>query len=83
MTCYERNGWVYVSISGKPRERGVSYGKCVAKYMKRVFEMMDFMCMDSYGRNWSYFIDLGKKYYFNCQFRLENDHLVALTTAKS
>jgi len=62
MTCYEKNGWVYVSIEGEPFERGFSYGKCVSKYMKNVFEMMKVNCMINYGREWEYFIKLSDKY---------------------
>ena len=33
---YEMNGWLYVSIKGKPKERGYAYGKLVAHEMKKV-----------------------------------------------
>ena len=37
---YEMNGWIYVSIKGKPRERGYAYGKLVADEMKRVKKIL-------------------------------------------
>ena len=33
---YEMNGWLYVSIKGKPRERGYAYGKLIKEDMKEV-----------------------------------------------
>ena len=65
MSCYEKNGWIYVSIKGDPYERGFSYGQCVSKYMKNVFEMIQFNSLNSYGREWDYFIDLSNQYMFH------------------
>uniref|UniRef100_A0A6C0HSD0 Uncharacterized protein n=1 Tax=viral metagenome TaxID=1070528 RepID=A0A6C0HSD0_9ZZZZ len=65
MTCYEKNGWIYVSIKGEPEQRGYDYGLCVAERMKKVFEMMQFNCLTNYGYEWKYFIDLSDKYLFD------------------
>ncbi len=59
---YEKNGWLYVSISGAPKKRGYDYGFLVADEMKKIFEMLNFNIMDQYGLEWSYCIELGVKY---------------------
>ena len=33
---YGKNGWKYISISGKPRERGYAYGYLCAKEFKEI-----------------------------------------------
>ena len=59
---YEKNGWLYVSIKGDPKERGYAYGFLIADEMKRIFEMLDFLVYNDTGHKWSYYVDLGVKY---------------------
>jgi len=59
---YHLNGWTYVSIYGKPYDRGYAYGHLIAKEMKQVKEILDFMIYDEYGVHWSFFIEACKKY---------------------
>ena len=59
---YEKNGWLYVSVKGEPKERGYAYGYLIAEEMKRVFEMLHFLVYEETGHKWSYYIDLGRKY---------------------
>ena len=33
---YEKNGWMYISVRGKPKERGYAYGYFCAKEFKKV-----------------------------------------------
>ena len=54
---YGKNGWKYISISGKPRERGYAYGYLCAKEFKEIQTMLKFLMMEAYGQNWEYFID--------------------------
>jgi hypothetical protein len=51
-----KNGWKYVSIKGKPRERGYSYGYLCAKEFKEVQRILNYLMMESYGFDWNYFI---------------------------
>ena len=60
---YDLNGWVYVSIKGDPRERGYAYGKLVAKDMKQVRTILDFVIYTDYGVKWDFFIEAAKKYF--------------------
>ena len=53
---YEKNGWKYVSIKGKPKERGFAYGYLCAKEFKEVQRILNFLMMDSYGFDWDHFI---------------------------
>jgi hypothetical protein len=60
---YERNGWIYLSIKGKPFERGLAYGTLIKDDMKRVKEILDFIVYTDYGVKWDYFVDICEKYY--------------------
>jgi hypothetical protein len=58
---YDKNGWIYVSVKGEPRERGYAYGYLIADEMKKVQEMLQYIIYESYGRPWEYFIEAGEK----------------------
>ena len=60
---YEMNGWLYVSIKGKPKERGYAYGKLVADEMKKVQKIQEFVTYNDYGVKWSFFIEAAAKYF--------------------
>ena len=53
---YDLNGWKYISIYGKPRERGVSYGYFCAEDFKEIQHMLKFLMMEAYGKDWTYFV---------------------------
>ena len=54
---YEKNGWKYISIYGKPKERGYAYGYLCAEHFKEIQKMLAFLMMEAYGQEWQYFID--------------------------
>ncbi len=54
---YEQNGWKYISIYGKPKERGHSYGYFCADDFKEIQIMLKFLMMEAYGQDWTFFID--------------------------
>ena len=54
---YEINGWKYISISGKPKERGYAYGYLCATEFKEIQEMLKFLMFEAYGQTWDYFIE--------------------------
>jgi hypothetical protein len=60
---YFKNGWTYVSIKGKPFERGVAYGSLIKDDMIKVMKTIDFIIYNDYGVNWSFFVEACKKYY--------------------
>ena len=60
---YEMNGWIYVSIKGKPKERGYAYGQLVADEMKRVKKIQEFITYNDYGVKWQFFIEAAAKYF--------------------
>ena len=53
---YEKNGWKYISIHGKPKERGYAYGYLCAKDFKEIQTTLKFLMMEAYGQEWDYFI---------------------------
>ena len=60
---YELNGWTYVAIRGKPKERGIAYGKLICKEMKNVQNILNFTIYNEYGVKWDFFIKAAAKYY--------------------
>ena len=54
---YEKNGWKYVSIHGKPKDRGYAYGYLCANDFKEIQKTLKFLMMESYGQTWEYFIE--------------------------
>ena len=54
---YQQNGWTYISINGKPKERGYAYGYLCAKEFKEIQNTLAFLMMESYGQTWEYFIE--------------------------
>ena len=60
---YELNGWIYISIKGDAKERGYAYGKLVAKDMKEVRRILDFIIYTDYGVKWDFFIEAARKYF--------------------
>ena len=55
-TSHEINGWKYISIYGKPRERGYAHGYFCAEDFKEIQKMLKFLMMEAYGQDWDYFI---------------------------
>jgi hypothetical protein len=53
---YDKNGWKYISIKGKPRERGYAYGYLCADDFKEIQKMLKFLMMEAYGVEWTTFI---------------------------
>lgn len=56
------NGWIYVSISGSPFERGYQYGHAIPEDMKQVKRILDFVIYNDYGVQWDFFVAACKKY---------------------
>ena len=55
-TSYNKNGWKYISIKGKPKERGYAYGYLCADDFKEIQKMLKFLMFEAYGMEWEYFI---------------------------
>jgi len=53
---YDKNGWKYISIYGKPKERGYAYGYLCAKEFKVIQNTLKFLMMETYGKEWVFFI---------------------------
>ena len=54
---YNKNGWKYISINGKPKERGYAYGYLCANEFKEIQKMLKFFMMESYGVTWEELIE--------------------------
>ena len=49
---YKKNGWLYVSVRGNPRERGYAMGYLCAAEFKEIQKMLTFFILESYGESW-------------------------------
>ena len=53
---YEKNGWKYISIKGKPKERGYAYGYLCAAEFKEIQKVLKFLMFEAYGIDWDFFV---------------------------
>jgi hypothetical protein len=60
---YEKNGWLYISVKGTPRERGYAYGYFCAAEFKKIQEMLKFSCWNDFGETWDFFIEATKEHF--------------------
>ena len=56
MKHYTKNGWLYISVSGSPKEIGYGYGQAIATTMTDIQKMLRFHVYETTGRSWDYFI---------------------------
>jgi hypothetical protein len=54
---YERNGWMYVSVRGTPRQRGYAMGFLQAKPFEQVQKMLIYHILEETGHPWTYFVE--------------------------
>lgn len=63
----QHDGWIHITIRGSPYERGISHGKQIVAadpdIFKRVFNVLDFIFREKYGRNIDFFYDLCDDFY--------------------
>ena len=57
-SSFDMNGWKYISIKGRPRERGYAYGYLCASEFKEIQRMLKFYIPETYGKEWSELIQL-------------------------
>jgi hypothetical protein len=55
---YDKNGWTYISVKGKPKERGYAYGYLCAGKFKEIQKMLSFFIYESYGIQWDELIKM-------------------------
>jgi hypothetical protein len=53
----DKDGWIYISVKGEPRERGYAFGNLCAKEFKKIQEMLQFNMYEHYGKKWDFFIE--------------------------
>jgi hypothetical protein len=61
MKRYVKNGWLYISVSGTPKEIGYGYGQAIADTMADIQKMLRFHVYETTGRGWDYFILVAKR----------------------
>jgi len=58
---FEKNGWVYVHIEGKPYERGYQHGYLLAPELKEVLNHVHYLTYQDYGKKWQFFVKAAVK----------------------
>jgi len=58
---YYKNGWMYISIYGTPKQRGYAYGLLIGEEFKEIQETLRFLCLENYGHEWEFYIDVSTK----------------------
>jgi len=53
---YNKNGWKYILIKGKPKERGYAYGYLCANEFKEIQKMLKFLMVEAYGIEWDFIV---------------------------
>lgn len=62
-SSYVQNGWKYISIKGRPYERGYAYGTLCADDFAEVQRTLRFSMMESYGKTWeSFIVDINRDF---------------------
>jgi len=58
---FDKNGWIYVHIEGKPYERGFQHGYLVASELDGILESLKYLTYWNTGKRWDFFVDAGEK----------------------
>jgi hypothetical protein len=54
---FEKNGWIYISVYGNPKERGYANGFLAAERFKEIQKMLKFFIFETYGDTWENIIE--------------------------
>ena len=54
---HEKNGWIYLSVKGTPKECGFANGYLLGKELLGIFKMLEFNLMNNYGYTIDFFSD--------------------------
>ena len=60
---FEKNGWIYVHIEGKPYERGFQHGYLVAGELKEIMRTIKFIVYWNTGKKWEFFKKAAEEMY--------------------
>lgn len=53
---FEKNGWIYLEIKGKPYERGFQHGSLVAAELREIMRTLKHVTLIETGQDWNYFV---------------------------
>ncbi len=62
---FDKAGWVYVHVEGKPYQRGVEYGYLIADRLGKALRTMKYLTYWNTGKRWSFFRHWAVKLYAN------------------
>ena len=56
-----KEGWVYISVSGAPFKRGYDYATLIAKDMPHIKQILCYYIRSEYKKSWNYFVEKCKR----------------------
>lgn len=64
-TREDKNGWIYVHLSGSPSDIGYQHGYLVAKEIDTLIKVMEYYLPTSSGKNWAFYRAASKRFLWN------------------
>jgi hypothetical protein len=58
---WDKSGWVYLHIEGKPRDRGFQHGCLLAKEIENILGSVKYLTYWNTGMPWSFFVEAAEK----------------------
>jgi len=58
---FDKNGWIYLQIKGKPYERGFQHGSLVAAELKEIIKTLKHVTLIETGQDWNYFVKAAER----------------------
>ncbi len=58
---FDRNGWVYLHIEGKPYERGYQHGYLLSPEIKEIMRSLKYLTYWNTGKKWEFFVDAARR----------------------
>ena len=75
----EKNGWICITISGNPYERGFAYGELIAAELINIFAMLEEVMFQEYGYSLEMFRDIAGAFFGP---QVKNNHIEYLNELK-
>ena len=64
-TREDKNGWIYVHLSGSPADVGYQHGYLVANEIDTLIKVMQYYLPSSSGKNWDFYRAASKRFLWN------------------
>lgn len=62
---FDKNGWVYIHIEGKPYDRGFQHGYLAAPEIGKALRSLEYLTYQQTGKKWEFFVGAAAKLWAN------------------